>query len=315
MDFSRIDSVIDIERMQCVEITVFGAGGSAGLTNSLVRSGARRFNLFDPDCVTSSNIARQAHDAEFLETPKVEALAAALYRTNPDVDVRRFVRDITTMTDAEIDEAAGASDLLINATDSFRASARGNEIALRLGIPALWVGLYPKGLAGEVIWWTPQIDACHRCLCAKRYAAHEQAAATGRSLDPSSDGCTIFDITLLDSIAGMIAVSLLTQGANNRFGCLIQQLNDRNFIQVQIDPSWNFNGRNPIRELLGVASDSPAFFAWNTIVRSDPDRGQLPCPDCERFRGHRFVREGDVTRRIKPDDLPTVGAIGGGDVA
>ncbi len=282
--FSRIKSSIDVLRMLLAHVLVVGAGGAAGLANNLVHCGLRRLTLTDFDHVTPSNIGRQAHDAEFIGRPKVEAVAVAARRTNPDVDVRTLERNLLEMTDAEIDEVYGDADLLIFATDSFAAQARGNEIAVRLGKPAIWVGLYPGGQAGEVIWWHPGIAACFRCLCSKRYAAHERAAAEGRTLDPASDGCTIFDITLLDAIAGMIAVGLLTRGADNRFGRLIDQLGDRNFIQVQLDPLWQLNGRNPIREYLGVAPETDTFFAWNTIARRDPDGGNPPCPDCQHFR-------------------------------
>ena len=300
MDFSRIASAIDIEWMQAATISIIGAGGSAGLAASLVRSGGRRFKLFDPDVVTSSNIARQAHDTVQLGIPKVEALANMLRRINPLVEIETYDDDPTTWPVDEIALVLGSSNLLINATDRFTAHAWGNTVALRFGIPALWVGLYPCGLAGEVIWWNESIDACYRCLCAKRYSAHAQATASGKSLDPVSDGCTIFDISLLDSIAGMIAVGLITRGADNRFGRMIDELGNRNFIQIQLDSSWSHAGRNPIRELLGVAHDNSHYFAWNSIVRADPDQGRLPCPDCERFRGHDFGSVDGVPTRLKP---------------
>ncbi len=282
--FSRITPSIDVERMQSANVVFVGAGGAAGLVNNMVRCGLRSFTPNDFDHVTPSNIGRQAHDAEFIGRPKVEAVAIAAMRTNPDVDVHTIECNLLEMTDDEIDVAFGGADLLVFATDSFAAQARGNEIALRLGKPAIWIGLYQGGQAGEVIWWHPGIAACFRCLCSKRRAAHERAAAEGRTLDPVSDGCTIFDITLLDAIAGMIAVGLLTRGADNRFGRLIDQLGDRNFIQVQLDPLWQLNGRNPIREYLGVAPETDTFFAWNTTARRDPANGNPPCPDCLRWR-------------------------------
>ncbi len=281
--FSRIKPNIDVARMQSSHVAVVGAGGAAGKVNHLVRCGLRRLTLVDFDTVTASNIGRQAHDAEFIGRPKVEAVAIAARRTNPDVDVRTLICNLLKMTDEEIDSVFGDADLLIFATDNFAAQARGNEIALRLGKPALWVGLYAGGQAGEVIWWKPGLP-CFRCLCENRYAAHARAAAEGRTLDPVSDGCTIFDITLLDSIAGMVAVGLLTQGADNRFGRLIDQLGERNFIQVQLDPLWQLNGRNPVREYLGVAPETDTFFAWNTVARRHPEGGDPPCPDCVRWR-------------------------------
>src|SRR6202022_3652177 len=64
----------------------------------------------------------------------------------------------------------------------------------------------------------------------------------GRSLDPGSDGSDILSLQFLDSIAGQVAVGLLTHGADNRFGRLIDQLGDRNFLQVNLVRACNCAG-------------------------------------------------------------------------
>jgi molybdopterin/thiamine biosynthesis adenylyltransferase len=289
--------VIDFDKMQASEITLVGAGASADLAVALARCGVGKFNLIDPDRVAMLNISRQGHYADEVGRLKVEAVAAAIRRVNAAARINCLPVDFLAMTDEQIDAVLGTTDLFIFATDRFAAQARGNEVASRLNKLAIWIGLYAGGSAGEIAWWAPHIDACFRCLFAKRYAAHAQAAEAGRSLDPPSDGCTIFDVSLLDSIAGMLAIGLLTRGSDNRFGRLIDQLGDRNFVQVQLDPQWKLNGRNIVREQLGIADDCQAFFSWNAIVRADSDRGQLPCPDCERFRGHQFdERDGQPVR-------------------
>lgn len=285
MDLSRISNVIDVGMAQAAEITVVGAGGSADLIVALARCGVGAFNLIDPDKVTATNIARQGQNADEIGQLKVEAVATAIRRVNPDARIACFARDFLEMADEEIDDKLGNTDLFIFATDRFAAQARGNEVALRLGRAAIWIGLYAGGKAGEIIWWAPGVvDACFRCLLSKRYEAHAKAVAASGSLDPASQGTTIFDVSLTDSIAGMLALGLLTRGADNRFGRLIGRLGNRNFVQVQLDPAWNLNGRNPVREHLGVATDCHAFFSWNTIVRADPQGGQPPCPDCEKYR-------------------------------
>jgi molybdopterin/thiamine biosynthesis adenylyltransferase len=291
MDLSRIAGVIDVQKTQAACVAVVGVGGSAGLVCNLVRSGVRRLKLFDFDRISLANVARQQHDATDVGRLKVAALADAVRRINSDAQVELIDADFLTMDATTLARHLVECDLLILATDQFRAQGRGNELALQFNIPALWIGLYAGGLAGELIFWYPAIDACFRCLCSKRFAAHQAAVAQGRSLDPPSDGCTIFDVALLDSVAGMLAVAILTRGSDNRCGRLIEGLGDRNFLQVQLDPLWNVGGVNPVRKYLGIADDNDAFFAWNTIARRDPDGGRLPCPDCEQFRGHRFAQD------------------------
>ncbi len=288
MNFSRIAKCIDVDRMQRSKVSLIGAGGAAGLGKNVVRCGLGSLDLFDFDVISEENLSRQAHAAVAMGKPKTEALADEVHRINPAVAVRCFNRDVTTMSDDEVRDTFGNTDLVVVATDNFQAQAFGNKIALMLKKPAVWIGLYENGAAGEVVFWDRDIIPCYRCLLEKRYAAQEKAAAEGKSLDPASDGCTIFDISHLDAIAGDVCVGLLTRGADNRLGRLIDQLNGRNFIQVQFDPSWTLNGRNPVRERLGVAVDNPAFFAWNAMAMSDPDKGEKYCPDCEEYRGHEY---------------------------
>lgn len=301
---------MDVAKTRAATVTGIGAGGSANLICNLARTGVRAFQLVDFDTVSESNIARQEHHPDQIGRSKVLAVADAIRRINPAAQVLPINRDFLKLTDREADQFFQQTDLFIFAADNFAVSARGNQIALRLNKPALWIGLYPQGHAGEVVFWHPGLDACFRCLCSKRYEVQAQAHEAGQRLDPSSDGCTIFDISLVDAIAGQIAVGLLTTGSPNRYGRIIDELGDRNFLQVQNDSQFAWNGRSLFREQLQVPPDNDRFYSWNTIARRDPS--PQPCPDCERFRGHRFVERGGRWLRTKPDaDAIPLSAFGG----
>ncbi len=295
MERSRISSSIDVKRLQQSHVAIVGLGALRDLVCNLGRSGVQRFSLFDFDQIEPLNVARQGHTADEIGLSKVEATAQELRRINPAVEVQTYPVDFTRLTCEKVDSILHDVDLLVLATDRFAAQARGNEIALRLGIPAVWIGLYAGGLGGEIIFWHPDIDACFRCLCDRRYEAHQKATASGTILDPPSDGVTIFDVQLVDSIAGQIAIGLLTRGSDTRYGRLIGELGDRNFIQIKIDPRFEIAGRDVIREKLGIAVDCETYFAWNTIVRSDPDQGRKFCLDCEKYRGRVFTRPDSET--------------------
>lgn len=283
--FARIEKTLDIERVRKATVVVVGTGGSAGLLGNLARCGVRSFVLFDPEVVGPENIARQEHSPHQIGQPKVMAAAELIRRIEPDARVLPVPRDFLAFADDEIDALIGEADLIIAAADKFAVAARVNELALRLNMAALWIGLYAGGGAGEIVFWHSRLAACLRCLMPKRYEAQARAQLAGQSLDPSSEGCTIFDVTLLDSIAGQLALGLLTHGSENRHGRLIEALGDRNLLQVQLDPEWTFQGRALVREQLGVADDNRQFFSWCTIARRDPDGGEPPCPDCRRLRG------------------------------
>lgn len=176
------------------------------------------------------------------------------------------------MSVEEVEQRLGHADLFVFATDFFPAQARGSVVVQQLGKPAIWIGLYRGGRAGEVIHYVPGVTpACYHCIAGSRY----QAFAGGRNTQVPSSGATIFDLHLVDSIAGQIALGILTRGADNRYGRLIDQLGNRNLLQIKIDPEYRLGDKDIFGQYLGT---HPANFSFTTIaVPQDPEPG---CPDC-----------------------------------
>lgn len=269
MDFSRITSSVDVEKMQQMHVT--SIGGAYGLIEGLVKCGLGSVSLVDFDTVSPSNIARQDFNSTEIALRKVEAVAERLCRINPDLEIQALAINFCALSIEEHDRLFGHTDLFIVAPDFFPASARANREAVRLQTPAMFIGLYSGGRAGEIIFWVPGLTpACYRCICSSRY----QAFAHGQG-NVSSDGGTIFDLRLVDSIAGQIALGILTRGADNRYGRLIDQLGNRNLLQVKIDPQYRLGDKDIFRKYLG---DHPANFSFSAI--SLPMERELNCPDC-----------------------------------
>jgi len=269
MDFDRIMPTIDVDRMQQSHVTIIG--GAHGLARDLVRCGLGSLSFVDYDRVDGSNPARQDFNSTDLGQYKAEVTAADLRRINPDVEVEFHVRDYCEISRNEYDELFGHTDLVIHATDFFPAQARGNIETLRLGKPSIWIGLYRGGRAGEIIHHIPGITpACFRCICGSRYQAFRSGGA-----NIESGGGTILDLHLVDAIAGQIAVGILTRGALNRMGKLIDKLGSRNLLQVKIDPDYRLGEKDIFRQYLG---DHPANFSFATIAL--PMERELNCPDC-----------------------------------
>ncbi len=224
--------------MQQSHVTV--VGGAIGLTQDLVRSGLGNVTYVDYDLVDASNPARQDFNTTDIGRYKAQTLAANLKRINPDVEVNYLLRDFCEIDEDEFDAQFGQTDLFIFATDFFPAQARGNQQALRLGKPAMWIGLYQGGRAGEIVYSKPGVTAaCYRCVCSSRYEAfaNQGRLPSNPTVIPSTGG-TILDLHLIDAVAGQIAVGLVTSGADNRMGRLIQQLGKRNLLQIKIDPEY-----------------------------------------------------------------------------
>lgn len=183
--------------------------------------------------------------------------------------------DYCALSQQEHDNLFAHTDLFVFATDFFPAQARGNIEALRLGIPAIWIGLYRGGRAGEIVFYIPgKTSACFRCICGKRY----QAFHVGKANVPSAGG-TILDLHLVDAIVGQIAVGILTDGADNRMGKLIDQLGNRNFMQVKIDPNYRLGDKDIFGQYLG---NHPANFSFTTIAL--PMERDENCPDCMEYQ-------------------------------
>lgn len=273
MNFNRIMSTIDVETMQQSKVTIIG--GAYGLAKDLVHSGLGTVALDDFDRIDASNPARQDFNSTDMGRYKVEATADTLRKINPEVQVECYTHDYCALSRQEHDELFGDTDLFIFATDFFPAQARGNIEALRLGIPAIWIGLYKGGRAGEIVYYVPgKTNACYRCICDKRYHAFQ----IGRANVPSEGG-TILDLHFVDAIVGQIAVGILTDGADNRMGKLIDKLDNRNFMQVKMDPDYRLGGEDIFGKYLG---NHPANFSFNTIAL--PMERDECCPDCSKYQ-------------------------------
>ncbi len=269
MDFRRINPSIDADAMQNSHVTM--VGGAVGLSYDLARSGLGAISLVDYDYVSATNPARQDFNSTDIARRKVEVIAENLIRINPEIEVDCHVIDYCSISCEEHDRLFGDTDLFIFATDFFPAQARGNVEAIRMQKPAMWIGIYQGGRAAEIIYHVPGLTpACYRCICSSRYQAFSRGGAS-----VSSNGGTIFDLHLVDAIAGHIAVGILTRGANNRYGKLIDKLGNRNLLQVKIDPDWRLGEKDIFRQYLG---DHPANFSFTTIAL--PMEREKDCPDC-----------------------------------
>lgn len=274
MNFERIRPTIEVDRMRQSHITIIG--GAYGLARDLVRCAGGAFTLIDFDYIDASNPARQDLNTTDIGRAKVEATAAAMRRANPEVEVETYLTDFCAMSREQMDELLGHTDLVIDAADSFPVHARVNQEATRLGKAALWIGMYRGGRAGEIVYWVPGVTpACYRCICSDRYRAFHSSGAGGTRI--GSVGGTILDLHLVDAIAGQIAVGILTRGADNRMGRMIEQLGNRNLLQIKIDPDYRLGEKDIFRQYLG---DHPANFSFSTLaLPMDPEPD---CPDCRK---------------------------------
>lgn len=265
MNLERIASVVNRDVVGAATVCMVGCGAAVDLAVQLVRCGVRQFVLVDPDVVGAENLCRQGFDLADVGSAKVDAVARRLRHVNDAVDVCTIQQRFEA-------EASVSADLYLCLADSTAASLAVNRAALATRTPAIWAGVYPGGLAGEVALWRPGLP-CYRCLFPGRTEVAERTPSVGVS---------IFDTAFIDAIVGQLALGLLGD-EHSRFGRMAAALGDRNFLRVKIDPAYQFNGRDAVRTRLEVPPRNPHYFAWCTTAESDPQRGTPPCADCAEF--------------------------------
>lgn len=275
MNFNRIATTIDVETMQQSHVTMIG--GAYGLCKDLVRCGLGSLTIVDFDRIAASNPARQDFYTSDLGKYKVKAISTELKKINPELEIEYHTRDYCAISQQEHDAIFGHTDLFVFGTDHFPAQARGNYEAVKMNKPAIWIGLYQGGRAGEVVYYVPGVtDACYRCICSRRYRAFR---SNPTSVTVSSDGGTIFDLHFVDAIAGQLGAGIITLGAENRIGTLIEKLGNRNLLQMKMDPDYKLGNKDIFKQYLG---DNPANFSFTTIAL--PMERDENCPDCSKYQ-------------------------------
>ena len=210
MDYSRIQDSVDIGIIKNSHVIVVGAGGSYTLVTSLARCGVGKLTVLDFDTVEAKNLPRQGYIISDIGNFKVDALGKEVASINPEVSYNGITKNFLDMDDKELDAIFKQADLLLFLTDSFKAQAFGNIIALKYNKPAIWSGWYAKSRTAELFFQVPKFTkACFRCAASSRYIVNEQ-----EEVKISSNSNTIFHSQLLDSFIGMMSLAILHRKTN-----------------------------------------------------------------------------------------------------
>lgn len=279
-DFSRIEGALNIKLLAKTHIIVVGAGGSYCLNDAFARSGIGKLTVLDFDSVDEKNITRQGYETKQIGKKKVNALQEHLEQVNSGLEFTGISKNFLEMNEFELNEIFGKADLFLFLTDSFKAQAFGNKLALKYKKPAVWSGYYEKSRCAEIVFTIPKITpACFRCAVSPRYKIQHDL---NEEIKISSNLNTIFHSQLLDSIIGMITMAILHNDVSGyEFSNWFGNKWERNLIQLKVHPDYGTQKGSLFDRTFSKTEGRTLNF--NTIFQKiepeKPPKYEL-CPDC-----------------------------------
>ncbi|WP_158279370.1 ThiF family adenylyltransferase [Azospirillum humicireducens] len=320
--YSRVSGNVEFELLLGTTLVVIGTGASGGMIESFVRLGVKRLHLFDLDWVEAKNLAVQNFRHQDIGLPKTQALKRRLEecefeKDNPAIPALKVIThgDFLAVSDDELstliseERREGRQVIFIMASDFHPVQARGSRIALAFDVPVFWVGIYRRGMAGEIVFYENGQEngrklPCYRCIVAERYAhwdSHHLAdhvagvvkTGAGRSVGLPMAA------TFIDAILSHLVIGAIHKDVpDNPHGALYRRLlaEKRNFIQTQLDPTYRLGDEDIFA---GVSGRDVVTF--NTIFQQETPKPD--CPDCGRTSGSiarlRGWRATDYTREVE----------------
>lgn len=147
---------------------IIGCGRNGSLlAHALVRTGARRLTLVDPDTTELCNLDGDGYLPDHITRPKADALAESLRAVNPTIEAQPLAYSVS---DSRILPAAREADVLITAVDDDGARWAAAHLAVLYLKPMLDVGtgvLHTESgepLIGADIRWIVPGEGCLLCI-------------------------------------------------------------------------------------------------------------------------------------------------------
>jgi len=160
---SRNKGIIDTPALQTRAVLIVGLGSiGSSVAVCLLRSGVTRFHLIELDIVSVGNICRSEYDLLDIGQAKTDALSRKLSHINPSADIHLYNEDVLEMDSEILTEVIESSDLIIDATDSYRTKILINGMAYHTK-PVIYSSVYDSGRGGDILFTLPGLP-CYECI-------------------------------------------------------------------------------------------------------------------------------------------------------
>lgn len=164
------------ENINNAKALIIGAGGLASpVALYLAAAGIGHLTICDDDRIDETNLQRQIlYATDDIGKAKSQTAAAAMLRTNPNIQTRAVNEKFDDANAAQLAEAA---DIIIDASDNYATRHLANRAARRAGVPLVFGAA--MGMQGQVsVFDGREKDSpCYNCLYAEGDKAEETRCA------------------------------------------------------------------------------------------------------------------------------------------
>lgn len=160
---SRSNTLADKNVLKNSKVSIFGIGGIGFLVfEKLLREGVGNFCIADKDTVEISNLGRGSHISLCLGSFKVASAAWFAAMINPYVAIKPWPCDLLTISDSQLVDFVGNSNVIVCSADDSRVHQRTNKIFYGSKDVAFPI-VTQQGAIGEIIWTSPGKTKCLEC--------------------------------------------------------------------------------------------------------------------------------------------------------
>ncbi len=240
---ARHENLFDVSRVERARVLVVGAGSLGSAVSALlVRSGVRSLCLVDKDVVEEANLSRTTYLARDLGLPKVDALARHLREIRPSVEVKAENADLRARGDDEVRAWIAESDLVLALTDSPAVQARLGFLTYH-SVPAVFAGVYERGIGGEVFFTLPDETPCYDCMVGAVRGAPPRPGRPNYGVttgERTSEPALGVDALRISVAATKIALGLLLRGTDARAAALAARGTTMALLGNDVDWIWKW---------------------------------------------------------------------------
>ena len=155
------------DRLRHAKIVILGCGAvGSWISIQLAHFGFQNIALIDNDIVAESNLNRSVFRQEDIGFPKIKALASAIHRISPDIQVRQVPKKISEPKHLSAVLCEAAPDIVVNSADEPSVDATSewiNEYCLKHKVPYVITGGYNLHLSLIGMTVIPGVSACFNC--------------------------------------------------------------------------------------------------------------------------------------------------------